>query len=75
MLATNNIKIKDHRFSISVRTNAPKLIITNETIIPNIYKKEVVTIETDREELKKDLANGVGIDGCFLARGTSLVIK
>ena len=49
-----------------------KLEVTDETLIPHTYFKEVTTTELDKENLKKDLEQGAMICGATLEPVRSL---
>lgn len=48
----------------------PKLVITNEALIPKKYQKVVVTI--NKEELGFDLSQGVKVEGAHLEQNSGL---
>lgn len=51
------------------------LIIKDESLIPEEYKKEKVTVSIDKTALKKDVQEGLVIDGVSISEDYTLVIK
>lgn len=62
---SGNVFYKHELFKVTA-TRSSKLKITDETIIPAEYKKEVTTVKIDNAQIKKDIKNGAIIDGAFI---------
>lgn len=45
---------------------APKLIVEDESLIPNLYMKQTVVIEPDFDMIKAALKQGASVPGCKL---------
>lgn len=60
-LNVNEIEGESYRFKLI--DGKDKLVIHNESLISDEYKKEVVSLELDKEKLMKDLQAGLKIDG------------
>ena len=60
----NDGKLSGDMHEFSVSDSAGALVIENEALIPNSYKKQIVTTELDREAIKTDLKLGVPVPGC-----------
>ncbi len=61
-------------FTISFR-NYKSVVIENEDLIDNCYKKEVWKIEVDKKELETALRTGAIVTGAILEERKSMVIK
>jgi flagellar biosynthesis/type III secretory pathway chaperone len=53
-------------YTISIRKNPQKVIITDEHLIPIKYKETIETIKIHKDDIKKDLKLNKKIDGCEL---------
>ena len=51
------------------------LVIEDESLIPDEYKKEKTTISIDKKQLKEDIKEWVIIDGVSIKEDYTLVIK
>lgn len=60
-LNVNEIEGESYRFKLI--DGKDKLVIHDENAISDEYKKEVVSLELDKEKLMKDLQAGLKIDG------------
>ena len=60
-------------FTIAIRNNPELLDLFDETRLPEVYRKTVVTADTAM--IKEALKNGEEIEGARLVRGTSLRIS
>ena len=60
---------------LKIKNNPPSLIIDDENLIPDKYKKEVTTITVDKAAIKNEFKNGVGVNGTHLETKTRLEIK
>jgi len=58
-------------FQLKVKKNPPRVVVTDERLVPNQYKSEVVTVKIDKAQIKRD----GGCDGAVLEQGTRLEIK
>jgi|SRR6185437_3456311 len=67
--------IKSPECEIKLALNPPKLVIFNPDLIPDCYKKVVETIKIDEAEIKKDIKDGLDVEGCKLEQATRVVIK
>lgn len=70
-------KLMGSHFTVGTILNPPKVIISDESLIPDAYKitKTVVTTSVDKIRLQEVLKNGIPIEGATLTRGKKLVIK
>lgn len=51
------------------------LVIEDESLVPDEYKKEKITISVDKKQLKEDIKEGVIIEGVSIKEDYTLVIK
>lgn len=58
-----------------IKLNPPKLVIENESLIPQDYKQQVVTTEIRKDAIKDELKMGAEIPGCRLVQEQSLQLK
>jgi len=75
MLRTGITKIECPEFSISTRKNPAKLVISDDTKIPMIYKETITKTSVVNAKLKDALKSGIEIEGAELTFGASLTIK
>ena len=75
MLRTGITKIECPEFKISTRKNQAKLVVNDESKIPDEFKQDVTHTEIANTRLKEALKNGANIEGAELTFGTSLSIK
>jgi len=59
-------QIETDSYKISLRNNPPSVEITDESYVPDIYKKTTVEIVMDKQAIKEKLINGENIEGCRL---------
>lgn len=59
---------------LSVRNNAPALIVDDESLIPSQFKKTVEVTTVDKMAIKEFMKSGT-VEGCHLESTTSLTIK
>ena len=69
-----NSNIDFEVFQLFFRKGVDSVEITDESIIPNKYKKEVITYQINKNEIKKDLKNNNLINGATLVTGKKSVI-
>ena len=55
--------------TLSRRAGRVSLRVTDEAAVPALYKREVVTVQLDKEALQADLASGVPVEGAALSNG------
>lgn len=65
--------VKSPMFTVSLRNNAPKLVINNDENIPVEYQQ--VSFIVDKKRLKEDVKNGLEIDGVTLVQERSVQIR
>ena len=62
---SGNMFYKHELFKVTA-TRSSRLKITDETKIPEQYKREVYTVKIDNAQIKKDIKNGANIEGAFI---------
>lgn len=72
LLETNELNGQMYRFKLS--KSASRLVISDETLIPNEYMQFVQTVEPNKEKIKEYLAGGELIPGCELVSDGALRI-
>lgn len=72
--ANNLTQISGDLKTITLRRNPPKVDIFNENVIPEDYKKIVVTTDINKMQISHDLKDGKEIPGCRLIQGNSIKI-
>ena len=77
MLACEISKIESPYFTLSVRTNPPKVVIDDPEAIPAEYWRQpaIPAPELDKKKLAEEMKAGVVVDGAHMERGSSLSIK
>jgi hypothetical protein len=68
-------KIESDYFNVSVRNNMPKVIIDNESKIPEEFLRVKTIIEPDKIRIKDFLSSGEVLAGAHLEANKSLQIK
>lgn len=68
-------KIESPTLKLSLRINPPAVDLVNECQVPEIYRKEKVTVTIDKNLIKEDLKSGLEVPGAVLKQSKSLVIK
>ena len=72
MQSFGKTEIKDPILSIKVRDNPPSVIIEDESLVPEEYKREKVTITVDKTAVKKA---GVPVAGTNIVNSQRLEFK
>lgn len=75
MQSFGKTEIKDPILSIKVRDNPFSLFIQDESVIPEKYKKEKVTVTVDKTAIRNAIKNGEDIDGADLISSQRLEFK
>lgn len=70
MAFTGTKEISGSKAKFTLCNAKPRLIITDEALIPKKYQKVTVTI--DKEELGFDLSQGIKVEGAHLEQNSSL---
>lgn len=68
-------KFTTSRAAVSIKTNAPRTVITDEKAIPEEFFIQKVERRVDKVQLKEVLQRGIEVPGAALERGRSVVIK
>ena len=71
------VEVSGDFVSIKYKKNPPKVVISDESAIPDEYKKVTVktTVSVDKEKIKADLQAGKEVAGASLQQDTRLEIK
>ena len=68
-------KIETVTGTFTIRNNTPSLIIDDENLIPQKFTTFVQTKKIEKNEIKKEIKNGVEIPGVHLETTQSLLVK
>lgn len=68
-------KIETVTGTFTIRNNTPSLIIDDENLIPQKFTTFVQTKKIEKNEIKKEIKNGMKIPGVHLETTQSLLIK
>ena len=68
-------KIETVTGTFTIRNNTPSLIIEDENLIPQKFITHISSIKIKKNEIKKEIKNGVEIPGVHLETTQSLLIK
>ncbi len=74
LTANNLTQVSGDLKTITLRRNPPRVDIFNEDVIPEDYKKIVVSTGINKMQISDDLKAGKEITGCRLVQGTSIKI-
>ncbi|AMD94546.1 siphovirus Gp157 family protein [Leptotrichia sp. oral taxon 847] len=75
MQKLNAKKIETATGTFTIRNNTPSLIIDDENLIPQKFTTFVQTKKIEKNEIKKEIKNGVEIPGVHLETTQSLLVK
>lgn len=75
MEAAGITKIESPWFNLGIQKNPESVAISDETVIPEDYKTEVITVKIDKTAIKQALKDGAEIPGATLRQGTRLAIR
>ena len=62
---SGNHTYKTDLFKVTA-SNTKRLKIVDESLIPEVYKREVYTIKIDNAQIKKDIQNGHDVEGAII---------
>lgn len=68
-------KVTSPTLNLSVRLNPESVDIINEYQVPEIYRKEKVTVSIDKTAIKEAIKSGLEVPGAVLDRKKRLEIK
>lgn len=68
-------KFTTARAAVSIKTNTPRTVITDEKAIPEEFFIQKVERRVDKVQLKEVLQRGIEVPGAALERGRSVMIK
>lgn len=60
---------------VSVRNNAPSVIISDEAILPMEFKIQKIEVKPDKKSIGEVLKRGIAVPGAHLEAGRSVLIK
>ncbi len=75
MQAAGITKIESPWFNLAIQKNPEAVEITNEELLPDDFKTEVVTMKIDKAAIKQVIKDGVSVPGAVLIQGTRLAIR
>ncbi len=75
MQAAGITKIESPWFNLAIQKNPEAVEITNEELLPDDFKTEVVTTKIDKAAIKQVIKDGVSVPGAVLIQGTRLAIR
>lgn len=75
MVESGNKKIDLGTDKVTVRNNAEKVIISDDTNIPKFLKQEEIVVKIDKNDLKNYVKEHGVFDGVSLVREQSIMIK
>lgn len=68
-------KVETTLGNITIRNNAPSLVIEDERLVNEKFKVETTTVKVDKKAIKEAIANGENVLGVRLESSNSLLIK
>ena len=68
-------KIKTARAAVSIKTNGPSVVITDEALVPEAYKRCMITTSWDKKMIGEVLKHGDEVPGARLERTRSVMIR
>lgn len=68
-------KFRSARATVSIRANAPSVVISDQTLIPSEFMIRKVEVVPDKASMKEVLQRRIEIPGAHLERGRSVIIK
>lgn len=70
---THNGKLEVGTFKLSIRNS--EAVITEDAIVPKQYMREKITYSPDKASIKMALQGGLEVNGAYIQKNRSLVIK
>jgi hypothetical protein len=67
-------QIVGNETKVTLSKSAPALEIVNESLLPEKFRVQTISIDIDRAAIKDALLNGEKVDGAQLTQGTTLRI-
>ncbi|MGX2040403.1 siphovirus Gp157 family protein [Methylocaldum sp. MU1018] len=74
MERTDIREIRSPQFIIKIKQNPPKVIVDDESAIPEIFKREESVVHVDKNGIKQALLSGQTVRGAHLEQETRLDI-
>ncbi len=68
-------KIETTTGTFTIRNNTPSLIIEDENLIPQRFITHISSTKIEKNEIKKEIKNGVEIPGAHLETSQSLLVR
>ncbi len=62
-------------FVIRVRDNPPKVVLDDDSLVPEGFKRQEIVVSIRKDEIRKQLLDGQDVPGAHLDREKRLVIK
>lgn len=75
MQAVGKKQVKSPWLVVNVQKSPASLNVIDQSLIPDIFKEEVVTVKIDKVAIKNAWSDDTPIDGCELVQGEHLRIK
>ena len=67
-------KFKTARAAVTVKWNNPRVVISDEALLPEVFFREIIDRKPDKEQIKEVLSRGIEVPGAALERGRSVMI-
>lgn len=68
-------KFRSARTTVSVRRNAPSVVISDEALLPMEFKIQKIEVKPDKASIKEVLSRGIEVPGARLENTRSVIIK
>ena len=68
-------EIDSPEFVIRVRDNPPKVVLDDDTLVPDGFKRQELMVSIRKDEIRKVLLEGQDVPGAHLDREKRLIIK
>ncbi len=62
-------------FRLSIQNNPPAVEVFNESLIPEAFKEQVITVKISKGKIKEALKAGQEVPGAVLTQGSRLAIR
>lgn len=68
-------EIESPEFVIRLRDNPPKVVFDDESVVPDVFKRQEMVVSIRKDDIRKSLLDGQSVPGAHLEREKRLVIK
>lgn len=68
-------KVQGDIFTVAIQKNPPTVKFTDEELIPEKYKEQIITVKIPKKAILDDIKEGIEVPGAEMIQGESLRIR